>query len=102
MCIAPRRSSSSAGGASTASRDAQKASYLRPLAQGRTLGAFALTEPQVGSDAAAITTRASQQGGGYALNGVKQFITSGKNADLAVVFAVTDKAAGKKGISAFI
>ena len=82
--------------------DFQKNSFLKPLAQGKTLGAFALTEPQVGSDAAAITTRASQQDSGYALNGVKQFITSGKNADIAVVFAVTDKAAGKKGISAFV
>src|SRR5437762_33982 len=80
----------------------QKEKFLKPLASGKMLGAFALTEPHVGSDAAAITTRASQQGAGYALNGVKQFITSGKNADLAVVFAVTDKAAGKKGISAFI
>jgi butyryl-CoA dehydrogenase len=81
---------------------AQKEKYLRPLAQGRMLGAFALTEPQVGSDASAITTRAERQGSEYVLNGVKQFITSGKNADIAVVFAVTDKGAGKKGISAFI
>ena len=66
------------------------------------LGAFALTEPQVGSDASAITTRAERKGNEYVLNGVKQFITSGKNADVAVVFAVTDKGAGKKGISAFL
>jgi butyryl-CoA dehydrogenase len=82
--------------------DAQKRRYLMPLAKGEMLGAFALTEPQVGSDAAAITTRAERQGAHYVLNGVKQFITSGKNADIAVVFAVTDKGAGKKGISAFL
>src|ERR671924_2267456 len=82
--------------------DKQKSAFLRPLAKGEMLGAFALTEPQVGSDAAAITTRAERQGSHYVLNGVKQFITSGKNADVAVVFAVTDKGAGKKGISAFL
>jgi len=80
----------------------QKEEYLRPLARGETLGAFALTEPHVGSDASAITTRAERQGGHYVLNGVKQFITSGKNADIAVVFAVTSKDAGKRGISAFV
>src|SRR5215212_9289228 len=69
----------------------QKEKFLRPLARGEMLGAFALTEPAVGSDASAITTRAERQGGHYVLNGVKQFITSGKNADIAVVFAVTDK-----------
>jgi butyryl-CoA dehydrogenase len=82
--------------------DAQKERFLRPLARGESLGCFCLTEPHVGSDAAAIKTRAERAGGEYVLNGVKQFITSGKNADVAVVFAVTDKAAGKKGISAFI
>ena len=81
---------------------AQKAEFLKPVARGDMLGAFALTEPHVGSDAAAITTRAEKSGAGYVLNGVKQFVTSGKNADVAVVFAVTDKAAGKKGISAFV
>jgi butyryl-CoA dehydrogenase len=80
----------------------QKNRFLRPLARGEMLGAFALTEPQVGSDASAIATRAERQGGHYVLNGVKQFITSGKNADVAVVFSVTDKNAGKKGISAFL
>jgi butyryl-CoA dehydrogenase len=80
----------------------QKNAFLKPLAQGKMLGAFALTEPQVGSDASAITTRAERKGDAYVLNGVKQFITSGKNADVAVVFAVTDKGAGKKGISAFL
>jgi alkylation response protein AidB-like acyl-CoA dehydrogenase len=81
---------------------AQKDAFLRPLARGEMLGAFALTEPQAGSDASAITTRAEKSGSDYVLNGVKQFITSGKNADVAIVFAVTDKSAGKKGISAFI
>jgi butyryl-CoA dehydrogenase len=82
--------------------DAQKNRFLRPLAKGELLGAFALTEPHVGSDAGAITTRAERQGGNYVLNGVKQFITSGKNADVTVVFAVTSKEAGKRGISAFL
>ena len=82
--------------------DAQKEKWLKPLARGDFVAAFALTEPEVGSDAAAITTRAAREGGEYVLNGVKQFITSGKNAALAVVFAVTDKAAGKRGISAFV
>jgi alkylation response protein AidB-like acyl-CoA dehydrogenase len=82
--------------------DAQKEKYLKPLARGEWLGCFCLTEPHVGSDAGAITTRAERRGERYVLNGVKQFITTGKNADVAVVFAVTDKAAGKKGISAFI
>jgi butyryl-CoA dehydrogenase len=82
--------------------DAQKEAFLKPVARGETLGAFALTEPQGGSDAGAITTRAEKAGSHYVLNGVKQFITSGKTADIAIVFAVTDKAAGKKGISAFV
>jgi alkylation response protein AidB-like acyl-CoA dehydrogenase len=82
--------------------EAQKTKYLPSLASGRWLGCFCLTEPQAGSDASALTTRATRDGNGYVLNGVKQFITSGKNADIAIVFAVTDKDAGKKGISAFI
>ena len=82
--------------------EAQKAKYLLPQARGERLGCFCLTEPQTGSDAAAITTRAERRGDRYLLNGVKQFITSGANADVAIVFAVTDRAAGKKGISAFI
>jgi butyryl-CoA dehydrogenase len=82
--------------------DAQKERYLTPLASGAKLGCFCLTEPHVGSDAGAITTRAAREGEDYVLDGVKQFITSGKHADVALVFAVTDKAAGKKGISAFI
>jgi alkylation response protein AidB-like acyl-CoA dehydrogenase len=66
------------------------------------LGAFCLTEPHVGSDASALRTTARRDGNDYVLDGVKQFITSGKNADVALVMAVTDKAAGKRGISAFI
>ena len=87
----------------------QKDRYLKPLASGAKIGCFCLTEPHTGSDAAAIGTRAefvpgrdSDGGGHYVLNGTKQFITSGKNADVAIVFALTDKAAGKKGMSAFI
>jgi alkylation response protein AidB-like acyl-CoA dehydrogenase len=79
----------------------QKQQWLRPLAQGEMLGAFALTEPHTGSDAAALRTTATLDGNEYVINGTKQFITSGKHADVAIVFAVTDKAAGKKGISAF-
>jgi butyryl-CoA dehydrogenase len=82
--------------------DAQKAQYLKKLASGEWLGCFCLTEPHVGSDAAAIKTRAVRDGDEWVLNGVKQFITTGKNAQVAIVFAVTDAAAGKKGISAFI
>jgi alkylation response protein AidB-like acyl-CoA dehydrogenase len=81
---------------------AQKERYLKPMARGEMLGAFALSEPQAGSDAAAIRTRAARNGDGYVLNGVKQFITSGKNAKIAITFAVTQPDAGKKGISAFI
>ena len=82
--------------------DAQKERYLRPLASGTQLGCFCLTEPAVGSDAAAITTRADRDGDHWVINGVKQFITTGKHADVAIVFAVTDRSAGKKGISAFV
>jgi len=82
--------------------DAQKERYLKRLASGEMLGCFCLSEPHVGSDAAAIATRAVRDGEHYVLDGVKQFITSGKEADLAVVFAVTDKVSGKKGISAFL
>ena len=82
--------------------DAQKKRWLTPLAQGQMLGAFCLTEPHVGSDASALRTTAVRQGDAYVINGVKQFITSGKNAQLAIVIAVTDKGAGKKGMSAFI
>ncbi len=80
----------------------QKERFLKPMAQGGMLACFCLTEPQAGSDAAAIKTRAVRDGDHYVLNGSKQFITSGKNAKVAIVFAVTDPAAGKKGLSAFI
>jgi butyryl-CoA dehydrogenase len=81
--------------------EAQKKKWLRPLAQGQMLGAFALTEPHTGSDASALRTTATRDGDDFILNGTKQFITSGKYADVAIVMAVTDKAAGKRGISAF-
>ena len=80
----------------------QQADWLRPLAQGDLLGAFCLTEPHVGSDASGLRTTATRDGDHYVLNGVKQFITSGKHGDVAIVIAVTDKAAGKKGMSAFL
>jgi alkylation response protein AidB-like acyl-CoA dehydrogenase len=80
----------------------QKARFLKPLARGDMLGAFCLTEPHVGSEAGGMRTTAVRDGDGYVLNGVKQFITSGRNGDVAIVMAVTDKAAGKKGISAFL
>jgi butyryl-CoA dehydrogenase len=80
----------------------QKQRYLKPLARGDMLGAFCLTEPHVGSQADGLRTTAVRDGDHYVLNGVKQFITSGKNGDVAIVMAVTDKAAGKRGISAFI
>jgi alkylation response protein AidB-like acyl-CoA dehydrogenase len=80
----------------------QQRDFLSPLARGEKLAAFCLTEPQAGSDASGLKTRAERQGDNYILNGTKQFITSGKNADLAIVFAVTDPAAGKRGISAFV
>jgi alkylation response protein AidB-like acyl-CoA dehydrogenase len=82
--------------------DEQKEQYLKPLARGDMLGCFCLTEPHTGSDASAITTRATRDGDHFVLNGVKQFITTGKYAQVAIVFAVTDKAAGKKGISCFL
>ena len=81
---------------------AQKKQWLARLAAGELLGVFCLTEPHVGSDASALRTTAQKDGDGYVLNGVKQFITSGKNGHLAIVIAVTDKGAGKKGMSAFL
>ena len=80
---------------------AQQEQWLRPLAQGTMLGAFCLTEPHAGSDASSLLTMAVREGDEYVINGTKQFITSGKHADVAIVLAVTDKAAGKRGISAF-
>jgi butyryl-CoA dehydrogenase len=82
--------------------EAQKKRWLTPLAQGQMLGAFCLTEPHVGSDASALRTTARRDGDGYVIDGVKQFITSGKNGHVAIVIAVTDKGAGKKGMSAFL
>ena len=82
--------------------EAQKKQWLTRLAQGELLGAFCLTEPHVGSDASALRTTATLEGGDYVINGVKQFITSGKHGHLAVVIAVTDKGAGTRGMSAFL
>ncbi len=82
--------------------DAQKDRWLRPVARGETIGAFALTEPQAGSDASNLRTTARRDGDHYVIDGVKQFITSGRNGGVAIVLAATDRAAGKKGISAFI
>ncbi len=80
----------------------QKEKYLRPMARGEMLSAFCLTEPQSGSDAGEIRTRAERRRGSYILNGTKQYITSGMNADVALVFAATDRERGKRGISCFL
>jgi alkylation response protein AidB-like acyl-CoA dehydrogenase len=82
--------------------EAQKKEWLIPLARGEKLGCFCLTEPHTGSDASALTTRAQRDGDAYVLNGVKQFITTGQHADMAIVLAVTDPTAGKRGISCFL
>ena len=82
--------------------EAQKQHWLVPLARGEMLGAFCLTEPHVGSDASALRTTAVRDGDSYVIQGVKQFITSGKYGDVAIVIAVTDPGAGKKGMSAFL
>ena len=82
--------------------EAQKQAWLRPLARGEMLGAFCLTEPHVGSEAGGLKTTARLDGSEYVIDGTKQFITSGRNGDVAIVMAVTDAAAGKRGISAFI
>lgn len=81
---------------------AQKQRFLPDLIGGRMIGAFALTESDAGSDASAIRTRATKANGGWTLNGSKQFITSGKIGKLAMIIAVTDPEAGKKGMSAFL
>ena len=80
----------------------QQERFLKPLARGDMLGAFCLTEPHVGSEAGGLRTTSVRDGDHYVLNGVKQFITSGKHGDVAIVIAVTDKGAGKKGMSAFL
>jgi butyryl-CoA dehydrogenase len=82
--------------------ETHKQRWLRPLARGEMIGAFCLTEPHVGSEAGGLKTTARRDGDHYVIRGVKQFITSGKNGQFAIVMAVTDPAAGKKGISAFI
>jgi alkylation response protein AidB-like acyl-CoA dehydrogenase len=82
--------------------DAQKDEFLRPMARGEKLGCFCLTEPEAGSDAASIRTRARKDGDHYVLSGAKQFISTAKNGHVAIVFAVTDSNAGKRGISAFV
>lgn len=80
----------------------QKEKYLRPMARGEFLGCFCLTEPQAGSDASALKTKARREGNKWVIDGAKQFITNGSTAKLAIVFAVTDPDAGKRGISAFL
>ncbi|MGO6970735.1 acyl-CoA dehydrogenase family protein [Rhizobium leguminosarum] len=80
----------------------QRQRFLPKLASGEWIGGFALTEPQAGSDASNLKTRARRDGDHYVLDGSKQFITSGKNGDVIIVFAVTDPDVGKKGITAFI
>ena len=80
----------------------QKARFLRPVASGEALGCLLMTEPHAGSDAAAMRTRAVRHGNSYVLNGAKCFITSGRSAEYAVIFAVTDPGAGKRGLSAFL
>ena len=80
----------------------QKERFLPKLASGEWIGGFALTEPQAGSDASNLKTRARRDGDHYVIDGAKQFITSGRNGNLIIVFAVTDPDAGKKGISAFL
>jgi alkylation response protein AidB-like acyl-CoA dehydrogenase len=82
--------------------DEQKSRYLPAMISGKVMSAFALTEPQSGSDASNLTTRARRHGKGWVLNGTKQFITGGSTSDIAFVFAVTDPAVGRRGISAFI
>jgi len=80
----------------------QKQRFLVPMAKGEMLACFCLTEPQAGSDAAAIKTRARRHGNRWVLSGTKQFISSGKHAQIAIVFAVTDPEHGRRGISAFL
>jgi len=82
--------------------DAQKKQWLPDLASGRAIACFCLTEPQAGSEAHNLKTRAQLQDGKWVLNGAKQFVTNGKRAKLAIVFAVTDPDLGKRGISAFL
>ena len=82
--------------------DEQKREFLVPFARGERLGAYALTEPMSGSDAAEMRTLAVKKGNEYVLNGTKNFITNGPQADVVIVFAMTDRSKGHKGISAFL
>src|SRR6185369_4267939 len=82
--------------------DEQKRAWLPGLAGGGTIACFCLTEPQAGSDAASLRTRATASNGRWILNGTKQFISNAQRARVAIVFAVTDPDLGKKGLSAFI
>ncbi len=82
--------------------DAQKERWLKPLASGEAVGSFGLTEPQAGSDASNLRTRAVKQGDRYVINGAKQFISNAAIPGSAVIFAVTDPSAGKKGLSCFV
>jgi alkylation response protein AidB-like acyl-CoA dehydrogenase len=86
----------------SAASEALREKYLKPMAAGEMIGAFALTEPQAGSDAANLQARATRTDDGYEITGTKQFITSGQIAGAVIVFAVTDPSAGKRGISAFL
>ena len=86
----------------TSGNDDQKGRYLPKLLNGELLGAFCLSEPDTGSDASALTTRAVRKGDRYVISGTKQFVTNGATADLAIVFATTDVSLGKQGITAFI
>jgi len=80
----------------------QKERWLRPMASGKAVGSFGLTESSAGSDAAGVRTRATRTNSGYAINGSKQFISNASIGQTTILFAVTDPSAGKKGISAFI
>jgi alkylation response protein AidB-like acyl-CoA dehydrogenase len=82
--------------------ESQKEEYLTPLAEGEDVGAFALSEPQAGSDVPAMDTTAEKDGNGYVINGGKLWISNGSVADTITVFAKTDPDAGKKGISSFV
>jgi butyryl-CoA dehydrogenase len=82
--------------------DAQKEKYLRPVASGKTLGCFALTEPNAGTDAGSQTTLAVKKGDDYVINGSKVFITNASKSDVTILFAMTDKSKGTKGITAFV
>jgi alkylation response protein AidB-like acyl-CoA dehydrogenase len=82
--------------------DAQRERWLKPLARGERLGAYCLSEPQAGTDAAAQRTVARRDGAGYVLDGTKNFITNGAHADTLIVFAMTAPEKGHKGISAFV